>query len=60
MDEPEEPKLGVGPLFTTLRVLPSLPYTPGQEGAGEVTAVGEGVTNVKVCSVACSILETSN
>ncbi len=27
---------------------PDLPFTPGMEGAGEVTAVGEGVGNVKV------------
>jgi len=26
---------------------PDLPFIPGSEGAGEVTAVGEGVTNVK-------------
>jgi len=27
---------------------PQLPFTPGQEGAGTVSAVGEGVTDVKV------------
>jgi len=27
---------------------PELPYVPGTEGAGDVIAVGEGVTNVKV------------
>jgi NADPH:quinone reductase len=27
---------------------PELPYVPGTEGAGEVIAVGDGVTNVKV------------
>ena len=27
---------------------PALPYTPGTEGAGDVIAVGEGVTNVSV------------
>ena len=26
----------------------SMPFTPGNEGAGEVTAVGEGVTDLKV------------
>lgn len=27
---------------------PELPFTPGMEGAGEVVALGDGVTNVKV------------
>ena len=30
---------------------PPLPYTPGMEGAGVVTAVGPGVTNYKVGDV---------
>jgi NADPH2:quinone reductase len=39
---------GVNPVETYIRsgkyaVLPSLPYTPGTEGAGEVVALGEGV-----------------
>ncbi|MFN3746035.1 MAG: quinone oxidoreductase family protein [Hyphomicrobiaceae bacterium] len=33
---------------TGLYPQPSLPFTPGNEGAGEVTAVGEGVTDLKV------------
>lgn len=39
---------GVNPVETYIRsgkyaVLPTLPYTPGSEGAGEVVALGEGV-----------------
>jgi NADPH2:quinone reductase len=33
---------------TGLYKVPKMPYTPGQEGAGTVTAVGPGVTEVKV------------
>jgi NADPH2:quinone reductase len=33
---------------TGLYPQPSLSFTPGNEGAGEVTAVGEGVTDLKV------------
>jgi NADPH:quinone reductase len=33
---------------TGLYPAPSLPFTPGQEGAGVVEAVGDGVTEVKV------------
>ncbi len=33
---------------TGLYKAPQLPFIPGQEGAGVVVAVGEGVTNVKV------------
>jgi NADPH:quinone reductase len=33
---------------TGLYKVPKLPYTPGQEGAGTVTAVGPGVKEVKV------------
>ena len=33
---------------TGLYKAPQLPFIPGQEGAGTVVAVGEGVTNVKV------------
>src|ERR1700751_2229103 len=28
--------------------VPSLPFTPGNEGAGEVAAIGKGVTGLKV------------
>eukprot|EP00256_Glycine_max_P051158 XP_014617041.1 uncharacterized protein LOC100791565 [Glycine max] len=33
---------------TRVYKVPSLPYTPGVEGVGEVTAVGVGVTDMKV------------
>lgn len=33
---------------TGLYQAPQLPFIPGQEGSGIVTAIGEGVTNVKV------------
>lgn len=33
---------------TGLYPQPSMPFTPGNEGAGEVTAIGEGVTDLKV------------
>ncbi len=33
---------------TGLYKAPQLPFIPGQEGAGTVVAVGEGVTNVKI------------
>jgi NADPH2:quinone reductase len=33
---------------TGLYKAPQLPFIPGQEGAGTVVAIGEGVTNVKV------------
>jgi NADPH:quinone reductase len=44
---------GVNPVDTYIRsgvhaVKPALPYTPGLDAAGEVEAVGEGVTRVKV------------
>jgi NADPH:quinone reductase len=43
---------GVNPYDTYMRagtyaVKPSLPYTPGSDGAGVVAAVGQGVTKVK-------------
>lgn len=44
---------GVNPVDTYIRAgtyprRPSLPYTPGLDGAGEVLAVGSGVTTLKV------------
>jgi NADPH2:quinone reductase len=44
---------GVNPVETYVRSgayakLPDLPYTPGSEGAGEILAVGDGVTDVFV------------
>ena len=44
---------GVNPVEAYIRAgtyakLPSLPYTPGGEGTGDVEAVGEGVTKFKV------------
>ena len=44
---------GVNPVEAYIRAgtyakLPSLPYTPGAEGTGDVEAVGEGVTKFKV------------
>jgi NADPH2:quinone reductase len=44
---------GVNPVDTYIRsgayaVKPSLPYTPGMDGAGTVVAVGESVENVEV------------
>lgn len=44
---------GVNPVDTYIRsgvyaVTPSLPYTPGMDAAGEVDAVGDGVTRVAV------------
>lgn len=43
---------GVNPVETYIRsgaygIRPELPYTPGTDGAGEVLAVGEGVTRVR-------------
>ena len=43
---------GVNPVDTYIRAgqyasLPPLPYTPGMDGAGEVKAVGPGVTGIK-------------
>ena len=43
---------GVNPVETYIRSgqyarLPALPYTPGSEGAGEVEALGEGVTSLR-------------
>src|SRR5712691_11725765 len=43
---------GVNPYDTYMRngtyaIKPSLPYTPGSDGAGAVEAVGEGVNRVK-------------
>lgn len=45
--------VGVNPVDTYIRtgthaVRPSLPYTPGHDAAGEVEAVGEGVSRVRV------------
>ncbi|HZD31363.1 MAG TPA: NADPH:quinone reductase [Candidatus Angelobacter sp.] len=45
--------IGVNPVESYIRtgtyaVKPALPYTPGQDGAGVVMAVGAGVTSVKV------------
>jgi NADPH2:quinone reductase len=44
---------GVNPVDTYIRsgihdVKPDLPYTPGQDGAGIVEEVGDGVKNFKV------------
>ena len=44
---------GVNPVETYIRAgqyasLPDLPYTPGSDGAGEVQAVGTGVTGIEV------------
>src|SRR5919205_1315921 len=44
---------GVNPVDTYIRsgvhaVRPALPYTPGLDAAGEVVAVGEGVTRLGV------------
>jgi NADPH2:quinone reductase len=44
---------GVNPVETYIRAgtyakLPTLPYTPGGEGTGDVEAVGEDVTRYKV------------
>lgn len=44
---------GVNPVETYIRqgaytILPSLPYTPGNDGAGVITAVGRKVTNKSV------------
>src|ERR1700740_191298 len=43
---------GVNPYDTYMRngsyaIKPPLPYTPGSDGAGDVEAMGEGVTSVK-------------
>jgi len=45
---------GVNPVDTYIRSgtyhrLPSLPYSPGNDGAGIVEAIGKEVTKVKVC-----------
>lgn len=45
--------VGVNPVETYIRAgsyarRPSLPYTPGSDGAGDVVAVGEGVTRFRV------------
>jgi len=37
-----------GPWAATPHLLPSLPFTPGKDGAGLVEEVGEGVSNVQV------------
>ena len=47
---------GVNPVDAYIRAgtyakLPSLPYTPGGEGTGDVEAVGEGVTKFKVLMI---------
>ncbi len=44
--------VGVNPVETYIRtgtyaIKPNLPYTPGQDGAGEVAAVGDGVAKFK-------------
>ena len=44
--------VGVNPVDTYIRsgqyaVKPSLPYTPGNDAAGVVESIGEGVTSVK-------------
>src|SRR4051812_2070632 len=44
---------GVNPVDTYIRsgahaIRPSLPYTPGMDGAGEIERVGAGVTGVAV------------
>jgi NADPH:quinone reductase len=44
--------VGVNPYDTYMRsgvyaIKPSLPYTPGSDGAGVVEAIGEGVDKVK-------------
>ena len=46
---------GVNPVDTYIRSgtyarKPTLPYTPGSDGAGVVHSVGDGVTQVKVSS----------
>ena len=43
---------GVNPYDTYMRngtyaIMPPLPYTPGSDAAGDVEAIGEGVSNVK-------------
>jgi len=45
---------GVNPVDTYIRAgafhpVPSLPYCPGNDGAGIVEAIGEEVTKFKVC-----------
>ncbi len=45
---------GVNPVETYIRtgthsMKPPLPYTPGSDGAGIVSAVGEGVESPKAC-----------
>ena len=45
--------VGVNPVETYIRAgkyarLPQLPYTPGNDGAGEVAEIGEGVSNLRV------------
>jgi len=46
--------VGINPVETYIRAgkmeeaMPALPYTPGQDGAGIVVAIGEAVTKVKV------------
>lgn len=45
--------IGVNPVDTYIRsglhaVKPPRPYTPGMDGAGDVTAIGEGVSGVQV------------
>ncbi len=52
---------GVNPVETYIRsgthaVKPSLPYTPGNDAAGVVVAVGSGVSNVKVRTTAVNVL----
>lgn len=44
---------GVNPVDTRIRtgghlIKPTLPYTPGNDGAGIVESVGEHITNFKV------------
>ncbi len=50
--------VGVNPVDTYIRtgthtVKPALPYTPGGDCAGVVTAVGPGVTKLKVHRLLC-------
>ena len=37
-----------GPWGAVPHLLPKLPFTPGKDGAGVVTSIGEGVTEYKI------------